>query len=291
MRHATLRLPSVVVAVSIKTFSALLIAAWVIQAACLADTNIPENLADLEKIQQYFEDRFPDVPKHEFANGVYALDSVARDNWEALEEFPPYEIYIDSGETLWNQHQKQYLECFPDGPGIKHRYPRWDEQLGTVITLAYAINLCREKHNLATYDYMGETLNSLIAYMAYLSRDKIINITVPNKQALGAYLDGKRFYFSRRGQLNFACYHCHFENAGKRLRTETLGPALGQTTGWPTYRNKWGYLGPLHKRYIGCNQQVRAAPFAPQSEEYRNLEYFHTHMNNGLPINGPSVRR
>ena len=127
--------------------------------------------------------------------------------------------------------------------------------------------------------------------MAYQSRDNIINITVPNNKALKAYQQGKHFYFTRRGQLNFACYHCHFDNAGKRLRTETLGPALGQTTGWPTYRNKWGALGPLHKRYIGCNKQVRAAPFAPQSEVYRNLEYFHTHMNNGLPINGPSVRR
>lgn len=256
-----------------------------------ADNAEPENLADLANIQQFFKDRFPDVPLHEFANGVYALDFIARDNWEALEEFPPYEIYIDNGETLWNQDKKQYLKCFPAGPGVKQLYPRWDDQLNTVITLAYAVNLCREKHNLAALDYMGEELSSLIAYMAFQSRDKIINITVPNKQALNAYLQGKKYYFTRRGQLNFACHHCHFDNAGKLLRTETLGPALGQTTSWPTYRNQWGSLGPLHKRYIGCNNQVRAAPFAPQSEVYRNLEYFHTHMNNGLPINGPSVRR
>lgn len=274
-----------------KILIAIWLTTWTIQSVCYADNTVPENLADQENIQRYFKNRFPDVPMHEFANGVYALDPIARDNWEALEEFPPYEIYIDNGEALWNQHQKQYLECFTKGPGVKQHYPRWDEQLSTVVTLAYAINLCREKHNLGALDYMGEELNSLVAYFAYQSRDKIINITVPNKQALDAYLLGKKFYFSRRGQLNFACYHCHFENAGKRLRTETLGPALGQTTGWPTYRNKWGHLGPLHKRYIGCNKQVRAAPFAPQSEEYRNLEYFHTHMNNGLPINGPSVRR
>ena len=138
---------------------------------------------------------------------------------------------------------------------------------------------------------MGMEMNSLVAYIAYHSRDEIIDITVPNEKALAAYQQGKKFYFTRRGQLNFACFHCHFDNAGKRLRTESLGPALGQTTSWPTYRNKWGELGSLHRRYIGCNKQVRAAPFEAQSETYRNLEYFHTHMNNGLPINGPAVRR
>ncbi len=171
---------------------------------------------------------------------------------------------------------------------IKHLYPKWDDQLKTVVTMPYAVNLCRQSHSLSKLDYMGTEMNSLIAYQ---SRDKIINIEVPDETALEAYQQGKKFYFTRRGQLNFACFHCHFDNAGKRLRTESLGPALGQTTGWPTYRNKWGTLGPLHKRYIGCNKQVRAAPFEAQSETYRNLEYFHTHMNNGLPINGPSVRR
>ena len=250
-----------------------------------------ENIKDLAKIHQYFISRFPDISLNEFANGVYALDAIARDNWEALEEFPPYEMHIDSGESLWGEHLKQYSSCFPAGPGIKHLYPQWNEKLNTVVSLPYAINLCREQHNLPTFDYLSEEMNGLVAYMAYQSRDKPINIKVPNEDALKAYQQGKNFFFTRRGQLNFACFHCHFDNAGKRLRTETLGPALGQTTGWPTYRNSWGALGPLHKRYIGCNEQVRAAPFELQSEVYRNLEYFHTYMNNGLPINGPSVRR
>ncbi len=250
-----------------------------------------ENNVDLKNIQSYFVERFPDIPIEEFANGVYALDPIARENWEALEEFPPYEIHIDSGEANWNKNKAQYEKCFPNGPGIKHLYPQWNEDIETVETLPYAVNVCRKKHNLPVLDYMGNEMNSLIAFMAYKSRDKIITIRVPNDQALKAYQSGKEFYFTRRGQLNFACFHCHFDNAGKRLRTETLGPALGQTTGWPTYRNKWGALGPLHRRYIGCNKQVRASPLKPQSETYRNLEYFHTHMNNGLPINGPSVRR
>jgi len=250
-----------------------------------------ETMADIIKIQSYFTEKFPDVAFEDFSNGVYALDSIARQNWEALEEFPPYEVNIDTGETLWEQHADIYEQCFPNGPGVKHNYPLWNSTLETVVTLAMAINLCREEHELIAYDYMQADINNLLAYMAFQSRGKVIAIEIPNQQAKQAYLAGKKFYFTRRGQLNFACQHCHFDNAGKRLRSESLGPALGQTTSWPTYRNKWGALGPLHRRYIGCNKQVRAEPFAAQSIQYRNLEYFHTHMNNGLAINGPSVRR
>jgi sulfur-oxidizing protein SoxA len=57
------------------------------------------------------------------------------------------------------------------------------------------------------------------------------------------------------------------------------------------YRSKWGELGTLHRRFGGCNKQVRAKPFKPQSEEYRNLEYFLTHMSNGIEFNGPSARK
>lgn len=256
-----------------------------------ADQVISEPQKDLELIQGYFKQRFPDVAFADFSNGVYALDLIARDNWEALEEFPPYEIYLESGESLWKEDFNVYKNCFPDGPAIKHLYPLWNEQLQAVVSLPLAINQCRQNSQLEQYDYLGEEMNSLVAFIANESRGKIINIQVPNDNALKAYQAGKKFYFTRRGQLNFACHHCHFDNAGKKLRTESLGPALGQTTGWPTYRNKWGSLGPLHKRYIGCNKQVRAAPLKAESETYRNLEYFHTHMNNGLPINGPAVRR
>jgi len=256
-----------------------------------AELQLNEPKKDLELIQGYFKQRFPDVAFAEFSNGVYALDMTARENWEALEEFPPYEMHIDNGQALWNEDSSIYKTCFPEGPSIKHFYPLWSEELQTVITMPYAINLCRKQAKLEEYDYLGTEMNSLVAFIANQSRGKIINVQVPNDNALKAYQAGKKFYFTRRGQLNFACFHCHFDNAGKKLRTESLGPALGQTTGWPTYRNKWGALGPLHKRYIGCNKQVRAAPLAAQSATYRNLEYFHTHMNNGLPINGPSVRR
>jgi sulfur-oxidizing protein SoxA len=67
-------------------------------AASIADTT-PEE--DREIYQDYFKKRFPNVPVEDFANGAYALDPIGRENWEAIEEFPPYETAIDSGKDLW----------------------------------------------------------------------------------------------------------------------------------------------------------------------------------------------
>ena len=49
-------------------------------------------------------------------------------------------------------------------------------------------------------------------------------------------------------------------------------------------------MGTTHRRYGGCNAQVRAKAYPAQSEEYRALEYFHTYMSNGLVLNGPGAR-
>jgi sulfur-oxidizing protein SoxA len=38
-------------------------------------------------------------------------------------------------------------------------------------------------------------------------------------------------------------------------------------------------------------RDVRAKPFALQSKEFRNLEYFLGYMGNGLDVNGPGARK
>ncbi|MEJ2321405.1 MAG: sulfur oxidation c-type cytochrome SoxA, partial [Gammaproteobacteria bacterium] len=84
---------------------------------------------DLKAYQDYFTKRFNDVPLNEFQNGVYAIDQVSRDNWEAIEEFPPYEPFIEEGEEMWNTpfaYGISYKDCFPDGPALRSKYPYWD---------------------------------------------------------------------------------------------------------------------------------------------------------------------
>lgn len=251
---------------------------------------------DQERWQNYFEKRFPNVEKSDFANGVYAIDPIGRENWEAIEEFPPYEVAIENGEGMWNTpfaNGKTYKDCFPDGPGVAGRYPHWNKERSMVMTLPLAINECREANGEKPLKYKKGPIADILAYMAYESRGQIINVEIPDDdpKALEAYEQGKTFYFTRRGQFNFACSGCHLGNSGSTLRTEILSPAFGHTTHWPVYRSKWGEMGTLHRRFTGCNKQVRAKEFKPQGEEYRNLEYFMTYMNNGLELNGPGARK
>jgi len=246
--------------------------------------------------QSYYQKRFPDVPKENFINGVYAIDPVGRENWEAIEEFPPYEMAISNGEEMWNTpfaNGKAYKDCFPDGPAVAGKYPYWDKEQGMVVTLLLAINRCREANGEGPLKYKKGPIADILSYIRYQSREQITKVEIPedDPKALEAYEQGKQFYFARRGQLNFSCAHCHGLNAGNVLRTEILSPAFGHTTHFPVYRSKWGEMGTLHWRFSGCNKQVRAKPFKAQGEEYRNLEYFLTYMQNGLPLNGPGARK
>jgi len=259
-------------------------------------TSVASPEEDLKKFQEYYKKRFPKVQFEEYTNGVYAIDPVGRESWEAIEEFPPYEPFIDEGEEMWNTpfaNGKGYKDCFPNGPAIAAKYPHWDKAKGMVMTLPLAINNCRKANGEKPLKYKKGKINSILAYIAFQSRGQKTNVVIPkdDPKALEAYEKGKKFYFTKRGQLNFSCANCHVQNAGNKIRTEILSPALGHTTHWPTYRSKWGTVGTLHRRFTGCNKQVRARPFKAQGEQYRNLEYFLTHMSNGLPLNGPGSRK
>ena len=251
---------------------------------------------DQERFQHYFETRFPKVTKNDFGNGVYAIDAVARENWEAIEQFPPYDPAVSNGETMWKTpfaNGKAYKDCFPDGPAIGAKYPYWDKKRSMVITLPLAVNECRTANGEKPLKYAKGPITDILAYIAFKSRGQITNVVIPadDPKALAAYEKGKHIYFARRGQLNFSCASCHAGNSGNRLRTEILSPAFGQTTHWPVYRSKWGDMGTLDRRFAGCFRQVRAKPYKAQGEEYRDLEYFLTYMNNGLPLNGPASRK
>jgi len=251
---------------------------------------------DLAEFRAYFKDRFPDVPFNDYVNGVYAIDQASREQWESIEEFPPYELNIEEGKKLFTtpfKNGKTYASCFKNnGIGIKQDYPYYDTKAGKLVTLEGAINACREANGEEPLKWQKGPIADISAYMAYTSRGNKIDIKIPAEEgALAAYEAGKQHFYAKRGQLNMSCADCHQYNAGNRVRADILSPALGHTSHFPVYRSKWGGLGTIHRRYGGCNKQVRAKPYKPQSAEYANLEYFETYMSNGLESNGPGARK
>jgi L-cysteine S-thiosulfotransferase len=251
---------------------------------------------DLQSFREYFMKRFPGVPLDEYKNGVYAINADARSSWEAIEEFPPYEDAVAKGKKLFNTpfaNGKTYASCFPHGgKGIRQNYPYFDKTSGQLKTLEGEINACRSKNGEKPLKWKKGAIADISAYMASTSNGKKLNIIVPNdKRALAIYKRGKHHFFAKRGQLNLSCANCHYDNAGNRVRADTLSPALGHPTHFPVWRLKWNGLGTLHRRYGGCNKQVRAKPFKAQSDEYKALEYYETYMSNGISVNAPSTRK
>ena len=251
---------------------------------------------DLDAFQDYYKKRFPGTPFNDFINGVYSIDPASRAQWEDIEEFPPYELNMSKGEELFNQpfaNGKTYASCFAKGGiGIRQNYPYFDTTRGEVITLELAINECREANGEKPLKWKVGPIADISAYMAYTSRGNVFDIKIPDDpRAVAAYERGKKHFYQKRGQLNMACADCHKFYSGNMVRADLLSPALGHLTHFPVYRSKWGGLGTTHRRYGGCNKQVRAKPYKAQSEEYRALEYFHTYMSNGLAINGPGARK
>jgi len=255
----------------------------------------PNPAADAKAFRDYFVSKFPKVKLEDFANGPYSMNEDMRRQWEEKEQFPPYEFALEAGKEMFSKpfgNGKTYADCFPNGGiGIRQNYPYFDAKEGKVVTLELALNRCREANGEAPYSYLKDEMASLTAYMAYTSRGKPFDIKIPDDpRALAAYENGKRYFYTRRGQLNFSCAGCHIQAPGERLRAEILAPALGILNALPIYRSEWSGMGTTSRRFITCNSQTRAVPLEPQSDEYRNLEYYLSYMSNGLPISGPGAR-
>jgi sulfur-oxidizing protein SoxA len=251
--------------------------------------------ADRIALQEYMKNRFPDTPMNEYINGIYAVDAASREQWEEIEEFPPYELDLEKGEELFNTpfaNGKGYADCFENGGiGIRQNFPYWNDERKTVVTLEMAINECRMVNGEKPLGWKKGAIAEISAYMAYTSRGNEFAIDVPNDDAKAAYLDGKKFFYSKRGQLNLSCADCHLTGTNRLVRADLPSPALGHTTHFPVVRSKWGNIGTLHRRYEGCHRDSRSEYLKPQSETFRNLEYFQTYMSNGLIVNGPGARK
>ena len=264
-----------------------------IQPATAADT--PDPAADAKAFRDYFVKKFPKVKLEDFVNGPYSLNEDMRRQWQEKEEFPPYEFALESGKEMFAtpfKNGKTYADCFENGGiGVRQNFPYFDVKQGEVVTLELALNRCRAANGEAPLSYVKDDMASLTAYMAYTSRGKPFDIRIPDDpRALAAYENGKRYFYTRRGQLNFSCASCHVQSPGERLRAEILAPALGILNAMPIYRSEWNGMGTISRRFVTCNSQTRAVPLEPQAEEYRDVEYFLSYLANGLPISGPGAR-
>ena len=251
--------------------------------------------SDRQELIKYYTTKYPNVKLEDYVYGALAFDADSKAQYDAIMEFPPYESEIEKGRKMWEtplKSGKTYAQCMPNGgKNIAGHYPKFDQAKGKVVTLDNVINDCRVANGEQAYKVDdAKTMGLLMAYMRTLSDGMLANVKVEGPKATAAYEDGKKTFYSRKGQLNFACASCHVQNGGNRLRSELISPAIGHTVHWPVFRGG-DNLVTLQKRYQGCLKSVRAVSPPADSETLNNLEYFHSAMSNGLPLKASVFRK
>ncbi|MGE4498847.1 MAG: sulfur oxidation c-type cytochrome SoxA [Hydrogenovibrio sp.] len=272
-----------------------LLIALTLGATATANLAVAANVDPEQSRQQfidYFKAKNPNIKFEDYRIGAYNYSEDMKAQWEAAEEFPPYLDAIDAGEELYNKDKAVYDKCFgSDVSKVRVKYPLFNEKTQQVETLEQQINKCRTDAGLKAFKWKKGDMAKLSAFYAYSARGQKIDVKITSEGARKAFEDGQAFFIQPRGQLNLSCAKCHVYNSGRMARGDMLSPALGHTTHFPVFRAKWQELGTLHRRYEGCNKNMRANPAKVQGETYRNLEFFQAYMSNGLEIDGPGYRR
>jgi sulfur-oxidizing protein SoxA len=212
----------------------------------------------------------------------------------ALQDDPsrhPGWLWVDEGEALWRRGERSCASCHGDiagMAGVAARYPSVAAD-GSLLNLEGRIERCRtEQQRQQAFGYESEPLLALTAAIAVRSRG--LPVSVETGGAARPFLEeGRRLYETRQGQLNLACFQCHDDNAGRRLRGDVISNGLG--TGYPAYRLEWNALGSLHRRLRACSLGIRATQFELGSPEYLALELYLASRASGLPVEAPGIRR
>ena len=235
-------------------------------------------------IEARLRSQLPEVAPRDFALGSAAFDPELRARVEAgAEDAKPV---IARGAALWKRRfkdGKSLAGCFPNGGRrVAAAYPQYHPRLKLVFTLEMAVNQCLKAHHEPLLDYTDPaSMGAITAYVRSLAEGARIAVRVP-AAAEAHFEQGRRLYFSRLGQRNFACASCHLQGAGKRYADMPLSAAVGQATSWPYIRG--GEAVTLQAQVRQCLERMGAAPFPAGSEELNQLEYFLTQLSNGITL-------
>ena len=223
------------------------------------------------------------VPAADYPLGSAAFDEELRARVEA--ESAAAAPLLEAGRKILERkfrNGRTLAGCFPNGGRrVAAAYPQYDPRLKRIVTLEMAVNQCLKTHNEPLLELGDAEMGNVTAYLRSLANRQKVAIRIP-AAAEARFEQGKRLYFTRMGQRNYACASCHMQGAGKRFVDTPLSPAIGQATHFPVVRN--GAAVTLHTRMRQCLELMGAAPFAAGSEELNDLEFFLAYLSNGLRV-------
>ena len=214
-----------------KYFLTSIIASILLSLAISAQAD-PEE--DRTILLDHFRQTFPNIKFEDYVYGALSMNQDAKDQYDEIMGFPPFAADVRQGGIHWEKPFKngeKFESCFKnDGVYAAASYPYFDDKAGRVITFEGAINNCLKINNEPEIPYAGNEMALLTSYGKSLSDNARVRIKVKGPGALAAYEKGKQIYFSRIGQLNFACATCNIDYAGKFVRSEQLSMLSGQAS-------------------------------------------------------------
>ena len=269
-----------------------------ILAAGLMLTGATYAVAELADGYKAVEPTSKDSPLTEVISGYeFRIKSTQESQDDDFEN--PGMLLLDQAVDEWSEargsEEKSCADCHGDDPleamqGVGSTYPKFTEKGDhrEFRNIENQINHCRtERMGAEAWKYDKPDLLGMTILVRHADRGEPVNVAVDG-DAAPMFERGKEMYYTRYGQLDMACAHCHEENYGNYIRADHL--SQGQINGFPTYRMKWQGVGSTHRRFKGCMKNIRAEPFKVGKDDFLALELYTSWRGNGLPIETPAVR-
>jgi sulfur-oxidizing protein SoxA len=209
----------------------------------------------------------------------------------------PISLWLEQGKSLWGQASEgsSCAQCHGNVGTLKQaatHFPKWSDRLQKLINLEDQIVACSERTTRPLRGLESSEVLSLSALLHNASAGLPFelkpqgDVTDRWQSELNA---GAKLFTTRMGRMNLACTHCHDLNIGKTMRADVISP--GHPTGFPIFKMSWQSMGSIDRRLRACYSGVQAEVPSAGSPELRQLELFLKIRGQGMPIEGPSLRR
>lgn len=216
-------------------------------------------------------------------------------------ETSPISLWLDKGQALWSQ-SSQGVSCQGCHGAVDRlktaatQFPKIAPNSLRLINLEDQIIQCRSRAGQTATPLESEEVLALSALLHNAAKGLTLDVKAPAEKEATAKAswqqhlsNGTRQYATRIGRINLACVHCHDQGIGKQMRADVISP--GNPTGFPIYRMSWQTLGSIDRRLRACYSGVQAQVPPAGDLVLRELELYLKVRAQGLPIDGPSVRR
>ena len=216
---------------------------------------------------------------------------------QADEQDSPVSLWLDKGKQQWAEANggASCQSCHNTPASLRAAVPGFPRLTGNgqqLINLEDQIVACRTRAGRLGARLDDDDVLSLSALLHQEAKGLPINVQPVREQmhAWSARLEnGTALFAKRQGRINLACVHCHEQNIGKQMRIDVISP--GHPTGFPVYRMSWQKIGSMDRRLRACYSGVQAVLPPPGAAELRDLELYLKVRANGMPLEGPSIRR